>query len=208
MRETLDGVDVVEVALDGSASTSPSGEIFSYDWSTSTPTYARTPDTPRRESHADLRSSRQPGRDQPHRRRYYLQDRHRGAPVDLTGADYVPPFQEVVNVAAGASWYATPDGGGTWNVEASGDAVAVGIIGAGADDRAPGTAPTYGLLATRGAAGAGGLRQTLDVLTTASTNLVNAGSAITSNIWVNEANPARVWFASRHTPCIARSTAA
>jgi hypothetical protein len=196
MRETLDGVDVVEVALDGSASSSPSGEIFSYAWVTSTPTYGTTSDTATGVKATLIFEAA----DSPAEISLTVVDTTSKSdteeqPVDLTGADSVPPFQEVVNVAAGASWYATPDGGGTWNVEASGDAVAVGIIGAGADDRAPGTAPTYGLLATRGAAGAGGLRQTLDVLTTASTPLVNAGSAITSNIWVNEGNPARVWFA-------------
>lgn len=201
MRETLDGTPVVEVALDGSGSTSPTGEIATYSWSTSTPTYGSTPDTASgaqatlifeaADSPADITLT-------------VLDTTNKTdsitTPVDLTGADTRPPFEEVVNVAAGASWYATPDGGGTWNIEASGDAVAVGTIGAGADDRAPGTAPTYGLLATRGSGGAGGLRQTLDVLATAPTNLVNAAAAITSNIWPNEAKPYRVWWAEGDTP--------
>jgi hypothetical protein len=58
-----------------------------------------------------------------------------------------------------------------------GDAIAVAPIGGGVDDRA--AAGTYGLVATRGTGGTG-LRQTLDKLATASTNLVSAGGAITS----------------------------
>jgi hypothetical protein len=197
MRETLDGVDVVEVALDGSASTSPSGEIVSYDWSTSTPTYASTPNTATGETVVLIFEAA----DSPAAISLTVTDTTSktgtfDASVDLTGADTQPPIEEVVSGAGGAAWYVTPDGGKTWNVETGGgDAVAVGTIGAGADDRAAGTAGTYGMLATRGSGGAGGLRQTLDTLATASTNLVSNGGAITSNIWVNEANPARVWFA-------------
>lgn len=197
MAETLDGDAVVEVALDGSGSTSPSGEIVSWAWSTSTPTYGSTPDTASGE-HATLVFL---ASDSPADVTLIVTDTTSKtgtfeALIDLTGADTQPPLREVISVAAGSAWYVTPDGGATWNVETSnGDAIAVGTIGAGADDRAVGTGGTYGLLATRGSGGAGGLRQTLDTLASPSTNLVANSGALTSNIWVNEANPARVWFA-------------
>ncbi len=196
MAETLDGTAVVEVSLDGSASTSPTGEIVSYAWSTSTTTYGGTANsatgvtatfvfaagsTPAAISLTVTDTTSKTGTFD--------------ASVDLTGADTVPPTTDVLSVAAGAAWYVTPDGGRTWNREtASADAIAVGTIGAGADDRAAGTAGAYGLVATR-ATGGTALRQTLDALSSASTNLVSAGGVITSNIWVNESNPARVWFA-------------
>lgn len=197
MAETLDGDAVVEVSLDGSASTSPSGEIVTWAWSTATATYGATPNsaTGVKAMFVFLASS------SPASITLTVTDTTAKigaftAEVDLTGADTQPPFREVISAAAGSAWYVTPDGGATWNIETTnGDSVAVGPIGAGADDRASGTGGTYGLLATRGASGAGGLRQTLDTLATASTNLVSNAGAITSNIWVNESNPARVWFA-------------
>jgi hypothetical protein len=195
MAESLDGDAVVEVSLDGSASTSPSGEIVSWAWSTSTPTYGATPNSATGVNATLIFLAS----DSPADITLVVTDTTSktdsfAASVDLTGADTRPPLSEVVSGAAGSAWYATPDGGATWN-STSGDAISVGTIGAGADDRAAGTAGTYGLLATRGSGGAAGLRQTLDVLATSPTNLVSNSGAITSNIWVNEANPARVWFA-------------
>lgn len=49
-----------------------------------------------------------------------------------------------------------------------------------------------------------GIRQTLDTLATSSTNLDDLPGLATSNIWVNEANPARVWVAVDDT--VYRST--
>lgn len=202
MAETLDGTPVVEVLLDGSASTSPTGEIVSYTWSTATPTYGSTPNTATGET-AVLIFEASEGTatitltvvDTTSKTGEFE------AEVDLSGADTLPPIQEVISAAAGAAWLVTPDGGATWNEETTnGDATSVGIIGAGADDRSLGTGGTYGLLATRGSGGAGGLRQTLDTLATPSTNLVANAAAITSNIWVNESNPARIWFAIGDTP--------
>lgn len=197
MAETLDGDAVVEVALDGSGATSPTGEIVSWAWSTSTTTYGGTPNSASGVNATFLFLAS----DSPATISLTVTDTTSktgtfAADIDLTGADTRAPLQEVVSAAAGAAWYVTPDGGATWQIEtSSGDAVAVGTIGAGADDRSVGTAGTYGLVATRGSGGAGGLRQTLDTLASASTNLVSNSGAITSNIWVNEANPARVWFA-------------
>jgi hypothetical protein len=198
VAETLAGDAVVEVFLDGSGSTSLSGgEIVSWDWSTSTTTYSASPNSATgvkatllflaSAATADITLT---VTDTTSKTGSITQT------IDLTGADTTPPIQRVLSVAFGAAWYATPDGGATWNIETtSGDAIAVGTIGAGADDRAAGTAGTYGILATRGSGGAAGLRGSLDLLATSSTNLVSATGALTSNIWVNEANPARVWFA-------------
>jgi hypothetical protein len=198
MTETLDGDAVVEVALDGSGSTSlTEGEIVDWDWSTSMTTYGSTPNTAtgvkvvffflQSAGTAEITLT---VTDTTSKTGTLTQT------IDLTGADTQAPFREVVGAAAGAAWYVTPDGGASWNIETSnGAAIAVSTIGAGGDDRAPGTAGTYGMLATRGALGAGGLRRTLDTLASASTNLVSNAAAITSNIWQNEANPARVWFA-------------
>lgn len=197
MAEALDSTAAVEVFLDGSGSSSPTGEIVSWAWSTMTPTYGSTPNS----ASGVIATLIFELADSPASITLTVTDTTSKvstftADVDLTGADTQPPIQEVVSGAAGAAWYATRDGGANWQIETTnGAAIAVGTYGAGADDRADGTAGTYGLLATRGALGAGGLRRTLDALVSASTNLVSNAAALTSNIWVNEANPARVWFA-------------
>jgi len=199
MSEGLNGDAVVEVFLDGSGSLSLSGgEIVTYAWSTSTTTYGSTPNTASGVSAVFLFLASEltaeitlTVTDTTSKQGSLTQT------VDLTGADTLPPIQRVLSIAFGAAWTITPDGGVTVRSETSnGDAISVGIIGAGVDERASASsAATYGLLATRGSAGAGGLRQTLDTLLSASTNLVSNSAAITSNIWQNEANPARVWFA-------------
>lgn len=197
ITETLDADAVVEVILDGSGSTSLSGgEIVSWDWSTSTTTYGSTPDTATGETAVFLFLASEGTAeitltvtDTTSKTGTITQT------IDLTGADTQPPIRRPLSVAFGAAWQVTPDGGANWRTETSnGDAIAVGTIGAGVDARARGLGGTYGVLATRGSGGVG-IRQSLDLLATASTNGVSAGGAITSNIWVNEANPARVWFA-------------
>jgi len=202
MAETADGNAIVEVALDGSASTSPSGEIVSWAWSTATPTYSGTPNSATGVNAVLIfLASNTPVTITLTVTDTTSKTATFETAIDLTGADTAPPVQEVLSAAAGAAWYITQDGGANWAIETSnGAAIAVGTIGAGADDRSPTAAATDGMLATRGASGAGGLRRTLDALATPSTNLVANASAITSNIWVNEANPARVWFAIGNTP--------
>jgi hypothetical protein len=198
MAETASGSAIVEVFLDGSGSVSLTGGlIVTYAWSTSTATYGGTPNSASGVravffflASAGTATITLTVTDTTSKIGVITQT------IDLTGADTELPISRVLSVAFGAAWQITPDGGVTWNAETTnGDAIAVGTIGAGADDRAVGTGGTYGMLATRGAAGAGGLRRTLDALVTASTNLVSNVAAITSNIWVNEADPARVWFA-------------
>lgn len=194
--ETLDGTAVVVVALDGSGSTSPSGEIVSYAWSTDATPYGGTASSATG-VHALLVFT---AADSPVNVTLTVTDTTSKtgsftAAIDLTGADTRPPIRRILSVAFGAAWTITPDGGATTASETTnGDAVAVAPYGAGIDARAAGTSATYGLLATRGSGGAGGLRQTLDALSTASTNLASASGAIAC-IWANEANPARVWWA-------------
>jgi hypothetical protein len=197
MAETLDGDAVVEVFLDGSGSTSLSGgEIVSWDWSTSTPTYGGSPDTATGEqamllfeasnATADITLT---VTDTTSKQGSITQT------IDLTGADTAPPIQRVLSVAFGSSWAVTPDGGATWNVEATGDAIAVGTIGAGRMTAAqPPPAPmAYWPRAAR-AAQRCARRST--PWPPPSVNVASAGAAITSNIWINEHNPARVWFAA------------
>ncbi len=194
VAETLDADAVVEVFLDGSGSTSlTGGVIVSWAWSTSTTTYTGTPNTATGVT-AVLMFLASEGTatitltvtDTTSKTGTIEQT------IDLTGVDTQPPLRRVLSAAFGAGWAVTADGA-AWSTETTnGDAIAVGTIGGGVDDRA--AAGSYGLIATRGAAGIA-LRQTLDNLATASTNLVAAGGAITSNIWVNESNPLRVWFA-------------
>lgn len=201
VAETLDGDAVVEVILDGSGSTSlTGGEIVSWDWSTSTTTYTGTPNTASGET-AVLMFLASEGTaditltvtDTTSKTGTITQT------IDLTGADTAAPLRRPLSVAFGAAWQMTNDGGATWRTETTnGDAIAVGTIGAGVDQRSAGLGGTYGALATRGSGGVG-IRQTLDLLATASTNGFSAGGVLTSNIWVNEANPARVWFAKGTT---------
>lgn len=194
MSEGLDGNSVVDVFLDGTASTSPSGEIVSYAWSTSTATYGGTPNAASgpKASFVFLASEVTATvtltvTDTTSKTGTLTQD------ITLAGDALLTPLARAAHVAFGAAWYATPDGGRAWNTETSGGAaIVVPEIGAGVDSRAIGSGATYGLLTTRGAS-SDGLRRTLDTLATASTSLASTG--VVTAIWVNEANPARVWVA-------------
>lgn len=196
VAETVDGDAIVEVFLDGSGSTSlTGGVIVDWDWSTGTSVYSGTSNSATGE-HAVLFFLASEGTaditltvtDTTSKTGSITQT------IDLTGADTFPPFREALHGAAGAAWYATPDGGATWNTS-TGDAIAVDIVGAGADDRSAGTAGTYGIVTTRGSGGSAGLRQSVDLLASTPTSLVSNSAALTSNIWRNESNPARLWFA-------------
>ena len=211
VTEKLDSGDsVVEVFLDGSASASLSGgAIVSWAWSTSATVYSGTPSS----ASGPTAVLVFPNTPTPVNITLTVTDTTSKTgtitqAVPLDAAVGAPTIARALAVAFGAAWAITPDGGATWNTETSaGDAIAVGIIGAGVDSRSPaGSAATYGALATRGSGGTG-LSGTADNLATASTALVSAGGAITSNIWVNEANPARCGSRSARR-CTARPTAA
>jgi hypothetical protein len=106
-----------------------------------------------------------------------------------------PPKREL-SFAAGATWYVTPNGGQTWRDEAGGQkAYAVPpISGLGSEQADAAAAAAVGLLATGDSFG-GGLRRTLDYLRTASTEVHPEGTDTINFIWQHEKNPSRVWLA-------------
>jgi hypothetical protein len=188
--ETADGTAIAVVTVDGSASYSQSdGEIVSYAWSTSgvvssTPTTASTAvatflypvsagsvtitltvtDTTSKTGTTDL-------------------------VIDLAAPD-VPADVESLNVAFGAAWLTTGDGGASWGQHIA-TTTRVPPIGGGGWESAPsGDADTYGILASGGTA----LRQSLDALATAPTTINTASGSITA-LAVNAKNASRVWRA-------------
>lgn len=206
-RETLDGVGLIEVFLDGSGSVSlAEGEIVSWTWSTAGTLYVTSPTQanptsaqsgplwvyifPASETEAEITLTVM---DTSSKTGTVTQT------VTLAGDELAVPTTQALSVAFGAAWAVTPDGGTTWNSETdTGDAIAVAPIGAGIDPRAPaGSAATAGIVATRGSGGTG-LRGSLDLLATHSTNLASIGTAIAC-IWQNEANPLRVWVGAGDT---------
>lgn len=183
VRETLDGAGVVELFLDGTGSTSGTGgEIVSWSWSTATATTLGTPTTatgpqamfvyPAATLTASVTltvtdtSSKTASLTQV---------------INLAGDELTQPFARILSVALGSAWAASPDGGQTWNVEASGDATLVPEV-SGEE-----------LVATRGT-GSTGLRSTADVLATASTSLASLGGGITALAQTVGAGE-RVWAA-------------
>lgn len=155
IKETLNGTGVIELLLDGSSSLSlTDGEIVAWAWSTSTATALSTPTTasgvlamfvyPGATTSAEVTltvtdtSSKQTSLTQT---------------INLLGDELVQPTSSVISLALGSAWAVTPDGGATWNVEATGDATMV-------PERGP-------LVATVGT-GSIGIRSTEDALQTAS----------------------------------------
>jgi hypothetical protein len=182
VRETLNGVGVVELFLDGTGSQSlGGGEVVSYAWATSTPTALGTPAVatgpqamfvfPAATTTADVTLT---VTDTSSKTGTITQT------IPLAGDATTQPTSQVISVALGSAWAVTPDGGQIWNVEATGDATLVPEIGGQ-------------LIATR-EAGATGLRGSQDALASASTNLADLGGAITA-LWQTERTPDRVWAA-------------
>ena len=183
VRETLNGVAVVEVFLDGTGSHSlGAGEIVSWTWTTSTAVLAGTPDTatgphamflyPATTTTAEITLTVM---DTSSKTGTITQ------PVPLAGDATATPTTRVISVALGAAWAATPDSGAAWRVEATGDSTLVPEQG-GPD----------GLLSTRGT-GSTGLRQSTDVLASASTSLAALGGQITALSCTPDTT--RVWAA-------------
>lgn len=183
VREALDGVGVVELFLDGSGSQSlASGEIVSWAWESATSTQAPFPDAatgvramfvyPAATATAVVTLT---VTDTASKVGTLTQT------IDLTGDALASPTERTISLALGAAWAVTPDGGQTWNVEATGDAIVVPEHGGGT------------LLATQGAGGTG-LRGTGDALATASTSLASLGGAITA-LAQTRGLPERVWAA-------------
>lgn len=114
--------------------------------------------------------------------------------IPLAGDELETPGTRALSVAAGATWYVTPDGGQTWNSETGQTALAVPpISSAGSVLADQATAATVGILAGGGASGAT-LRSSADYLATASTPKATLAGPI-SFLWQNEKNPLRVWAA-------------
>lgn len=198
--ETMNGTDVIEVVLDGGASKSMTeGEIVSYAWQSQTPTYDGSPMTatgryavfvyPATATEAIIALT---VTDTSSKTDTVTQT------IPLT-AGATPIGRRVLNFAAGNAWYATPDGGKTWNVELGQDAIAVPpISNAGNAEADQEIAKQVGLLATGGAGGVR-LRATTDALATPSANRATLPGPITM-LWHHERDGKRIWAAVGTTP--------
>lgn len=201
-REGLNGTTVVVVDLDGSGSYSQSsGEIVAWAFSTTSPVVSGTPSSSTAPHGTPRWSFVFPASSSPASVSLTVTDTSSKTDtvtieLDLVGDASI--VQEVISVAFGAAWEVSPDGGLTWNVETSnGDATLVPAIGAGVWPNAPAADSTAGLLATR-ATGSTGLRRTIDLLGSASTNLASLGGQVTA-LFVNPRNASRVWAAVGQT---------
>lgn len=194
LMETLDGVDTYEVFVDGSSSFSPTGEVITWAWTA----FGGTPPS----GTGQYWTTRVPSS--------FASIDITLIVTDTTGKQSDPYTQHIsfdtidggvvpttrkLSFAAGNTWFVTPDGGHTWNSEASSKlASCVPPIGAGGDSRAPTDADkTIGLLAN-GAVGGTAVRRTRDLLATPSTQLVDTSHLITF-LWQGEIDPTRVWAA-------------
>lgn len=115
--------------------------------------------------------------------------------VAIQGDVGAEPTKRELSLAAGASWYVTPDGGKTWRrenaqyTEAVPPISALGSIAADIED-----AVAVGLLSAGNSDG-GGLRATSDYLASPSVT-INAGGATPAKfIWQHERYPERIWMA-------------
>jgi len=171
VRETVDGVAIIDVMLDGSTSVSLNGaDILSWQWSTDATLFATTP---AQASNSGLQTQARWG--------YVVAGGATSINITLTvndgyktnsltrAIDLAPDTtistRQALQVAFGSGWHVTPDGGATWRTETSqGDAVACAPFGAGAPNiSSPGSAATYGIVAT-GGTGATRIRTSLDLL--------------------------------------------
>ena len=183
VKETLNGVGVVEVFLDGTGSHSlGDGAIVSYAWSSGTAVLAGTSNSasgpramfvyPVATTTASITLT---VTDTSSKTGAITQV------ITLAGDDTTTLNTRVISVALGAAWGVTPDGGATWNVEAVGDSTLVPELSGGS------------LLSTQ-ATGSTGLRGSADALATASIALASLGGQITA-LSVTEGAPDRVWAA-------------
>jgi len=182
VRETLDGVGVIEVFLDGSGATSFGGEIVSWSWSSTTAVQAGYSDTatgvqamfvyPSATTEAEITLT---VTDTSSKTGSITQT------ISLSGDALTEIHTRVISLALGAAWAVTPDGGATWNIEASGDSTLV-------PDQGGDT-----LLSTR-ETGATGLRSSNDALASASETRADLGGQITA-LSVTAGYTDRVWAA-------------
>lgn len=192
-QETLDGVDTIELFLDGGASTSPTGEIVSWEW---TDDSSPTPQTaigrwatllyPASETETTITLTVTDTSSKEHSVTLTIQ---------LAGDTIHTPSKRELTLAAGSEWYVTRDGGQDgWQSVSSGDAIAVPPIGpSGGLSSDPSAAATIGMLATGGSGGVD-IRRTTDYLETAPTTLATLPGPV-NFLWHNELTPTRVWAA-------------
>lgn len=196
-RETLDGVDTIEVFVDGSSSVSlTGGEIVAWAWSDDTTPTAQTGTGvrfvffyPATQVSAEITltvtdtSSKTGSTTQT---------------ITLLGDALQIPAKRQISFAAGAAWYVTPDSGATWRKETTqGDAIATPPIGSGAaasTGAAVDAANAVGLFATAGSGGVR-VRTSTDFLLSPSTQL-DTQPAPNTFLWQNETDPLRLWAAS------------
>jgi hypothetical protein len=179
VRETLNGVGVVEVFLDGSGSVSFGGEIVSWAWSSATAVasgYSATASGvramfvyPAATVSAAITLTVM---DTSSKTGSITQT------IVLAGDATSPLRQRVISLALGSAWAVTPDGGTTWHVEAGTARTLVPEAGGAT------------LLASDGAQ----LRQSADRLASASTLAATRGGTITA-LSQTQGLPLRVWAA-------------
>lgn len=115
--------------------------------------------------------------------------------VVLEGDITDTPIKRELSFAAKETWYVTPNGGQTWRSEGGQQALAVPPISAlGSAQADPAAAAAIGLLATAGATG-GGLRATTDYLRSESVTINPGGATPILFMWQHEKVPAIIWQA-------------
>lgn len=113
--------------------------------------------------------------------------------VVLEGDISDQPVKRELNFAAKTTWYVTPNGGQIWRTEGGQQALAVPPISAlGSAQANSGEAAIIGLLASGGSLGES-LRATTDYLRSPSTTINGGGSTGTRFIWQHEKYPKIIW---------------
>lgn len=186
LRETMGGVDTVEIFLVGNELSVGGGPLASWEWS--------CPDGTPTTGTGRLWMTRVPMSEASAVVTLVVRDAENIASepfaqtITFADADGLPERQ--IALAAGNTWYATPDGGRTWNQASVPGTIAVPPIGAGGDDMASATAATAGAVAAR----TNGVQSTLDMLETAP--IARAALPATPTfLWQHEREPNRVWAA-------------
>lgn len=179
VAETLNGVGVVEVFLDGSSSISYGGEVVSWAWASATAVASGFSAAasgvramfayPAATATAEITLT--------------VMDTSSKAgaitqTIPLAGDATSPLNQRTISLALGSAWAVTPDGGATWATEARTAGTLVPEVGGAT------------LLATDGAQ----LRQSADQLASASTLAATLGGTITA-LSQTDGLPLRVWAA-------------
>jgi hypothetical protein len=198
MSETMDGADVIDIFVDGTASQPMGGgEIVQWDWELE-PNDAVVPGSPfvgsgpyftfvvpatTTEVTITLTVTEVTSKTNS-----FTQV------VPLVGSINDVPAKRALNFA-GTGWYVTPNGGKDWSYDSAPLALAVPPIGNQGSAQSTDliAARAIGLIATGGAT-ANRLRRTNDYLATPATFLTNPPGVV-NFVWQNERDPLRLWVA-------------